>query len=170
MIFNPDLIRGFSYFSLDIGTYEWLNEDMEKRRVSVLVPYKTYDGSVYLFMQKRAKDRKRGGDMFGFFGGGIEESETPEEALLRESREELDLIPSGFSLFKKYDLPGTAYFSDAELYLFVLPVGDDFENRIDIKSEGQYARWFSREDYLKNKELIAGNLFIMDELYDELEK
>ena len=108
--------------------------------------------------------------MFGFFGGGIEESETPEEALLRESREELDLIPSGFSLFKKYDLPGTAYFSDAELYLFVLPVGDDFENRIDIKSEGQYARWFSREDYLKNKELIAGNLFIMDELYDELEK
>lgn len=143
---------------------------MDKRRVSVLVPYKTIDGVVYLFMQKRAKDHKRGGDMFGFFGGGIQESETPEEALFRESKEELGIIPENFHLFKKYDLSATKYFSPAELYLFVMPIDDGFEKGITISSEGQYAKWFSREEYLQNKESIAGTLSIMDELYDVLEE
>ena len=108
--------------------------------------------------------------MFGFFGGGIEEFETPEEALLRESKEELDFVPKNFSLFKKYDLPATTYFTEAELYLFTLPVGGDFEKKINIQSEGQYGKWFSRGDYLQSKESIAGNLFIMDELYDALDR
>jgi mutator protein MutT len=142
---------------------------MEKRRVSVLVPYKIENNSVYLFMQRRAKDHARGGNMFGFFGGGIQELETPEEALMRESKEELNIIPKNFYLFKKYDLPATTYFSESELYLFALPVDENFEKSIKILlSEGQYGVWFSKEDYLKNKELIAGNLFIMDELYNQL--
>ena len=143
---------------------------MEKRKVSVLVPYYIADTSVYLFMQKRKKDNPRGGDMFGFFGGGIEELETPKEALVRETKEELGIIPENFSLFKKYDLEATTHFSPAELYVFTMPVDKDFEQTITLNSEGQYGKWFSKKDYLQNKDFIAGSLFIMDELYEELIK
>jgi len=140
----------------------------ERRKVSVLVPYRIISDSVYLFMQKRAKNNPRGGNMFGFFGGGIQESETPEEALNREVKEELNIIPINFSLFKKYDLEATAYFSAAELYVFILPVDENFEKEIILNSEGQYGKWFSKEDYLQNKDSIAGSLFIMDELYENV--
>ncbi len=142
----------------------------QKRRVSVLVPYRIADGSAWLFMQKRAKDHVRGGDMFGFFGGEIQESETPEEALTREIKEELDFIPENFSLFKTYDLPSTTHFPAAELHVFVFPAGEDFEKEIILNSEGQYGTWFDKEAYLRNKEHVAGSLFIMDELYDALSK
>lgn len=140
----------------------------EKRKVSVFTPYRIINDSVYLFMQKRAKDNPRGGNMFGFFGGGIEESETPEEALTREAKEELGIIPKNFSLFKKYDLEATTHFSPAELYVFTMPVDKNFEQTITLNSEGQYGKWFNKEDYLQNKDSIAGSLFIMDELYEEL--
>ncbi len=107
-----------------------------KRKVSVLVPYKISNGLVCLFMQKRAKSQEKWPGMFGFFGGGIQEAETPEEDLLRESKEELDFIPIGFYLFKKYNLSATIYFSAAELYLFALPVTDDFERKITVQLEG----------------------------------
>ena len=113
---------------------------MEKRKVSVLVPYKTINNLVYLFMQKRAREHERGGDMFGFFGGGIQESETPDEALIRESEEELGVPPENFRLFKRYDLPATKHFSPAELHLFVMPVDDEFEKKVTVSSEGQYAK------------------------------
>lgn len=142
----------------------------EKRRVSVLVPYKVKDDSVLIFLQKRAKSANRGAGMFGFFGGGIQNSETPEEALVRESKEEIDLTPTNFYLYKKYDLPETTYFSAAELYLFILFVADDFEEKINIQSEGEYGKWFSKEDYINHKESIAGSLFILDELYEALHK
>ncbi len=142
----------------------------EKRKVSVLVPYRIINDSVHLFMQKRKKDHPRGGDMFGFFGGGIEESETPEEALMREIKEELNFIPHNFSLFKKYDLPATTYFSAAELHVFTLPVDEHFEQEITLNSEGQYGKWFSKNDYTQNKDFIAGSLFIMDELYNNILK
>ncbi|MFA5870290.1 MAG: NUDIX domain-containing protein [Candidatus Paceibacterota bacterium] len=143
---------------------------MEKRKVSVLVPYKVINGLVYLFMQKRAKNHERGGDMFGFFGGGIQETETPVQALVRESKEELNIIPENFRLFKVYNLSATKHFSSAELYLFLFCVNDDFERDVIVSSEGQYAKWFSREDYLQNKESIAGTLSIMDEIFNTLEK
>jgi len=143
---------------------------MEKRKVSVLVPYKMINGLAYLFMQKRAKNHERGGNMFGFFGGGVQETETPAQALVRESKEELNIIPENFRLFKVYDLPATKYFSSAELHLFLLLVNNDFERSVTVSSEGQYAKWFSRECYLQNKESIAGTLSIMDEIYNALEK
>jgi 8-oxo-dGTP pyrophosphatase MutT (NUDIX family) len=63
------------------------------RRTSELIPYRLINGEYCLFLQKRSKDAAPGADRFGMFGGGIEDGESPEAALLREIREELDYQP-----------------------------------------------------------------------------
>lgn len=60
---------------------------MKKRRVALIVPY-TSDGRILL--QDR-RDISKIGEEWGFFGGGIESGETPEQALLREVKEELSV-------------------------------------------------------------------------------
>ena len=60
---------------------------MKERRVSLIIPY-TEDGRILL--QDR-RDISKIGEEWGFFGGGIEEGETPERALVREAQEELEI-------------------------------------------------------------------------------
>ena len=60
---------------------------MSVKEVSVLILYNT-DGR--LLLQHRTKDAPTFPDYWAFFGGGIEECESAEEAVRRESLEELD--------------------------------------------------------------------------------
>ena len=49
-------------------------------------------------------------DHWDLIGGHVEEGETPEEALVREFKEELDLDLKEYSFYKKYEcLTGDAY-------------------------------------------------------------
>jgi 8-oxo-dGTP diphosphatase len=49
-------------------------------------------------------------DHWDLIGGHVEEGETPEEALVREVKEELDLDLKEYSFYKKYEcLTGDAY-------------------------------------------------------------
>ena len=59
---------------------------MPARNVSVLILYNA-DGK--LLLQHRTKDAPTFPDYWAFFGGGIEEGESPKEAVMRESLEEL---------------------------------------------------------------------------------
>ena len=134
------------------------------RKVSAFIPYKTKNGKVYIFLQKRAKNARRAPGMFGFFGGGIEEGETAYEALLREVKEELDFVPNKEpNLYQELSLPVV------DLSFFTLRVDDDFESKIKIL-EGDYGKWFSEEDYIKNKDLITGEHSVLDKLYMDLIK
>jgi 8-oxo-dGTP pyrophosphatase MutT (NUDIX family) len=69
--------------------------------------------------------------MFGIFGGSVEEGETPEDALFREIREELDYQPRNLMFFRKYE------HADHEQYVFFDEVGENFENEIQVL-EGEY--------------------------------
>ena len=60
---------------------------MAVRNVSVLG---LYNDKKEILLQHRSKDAKRLPDHWAFFGGGIEQGETPEQALARESIEELE--------------------------------------------------------------------------------
>ena len=49
-----------------------------KRKVSVLIPYKIRSGNIFVFLQKRADDAKILPGHFAFFGGKLEEGESYE--------------------------------------------------------------------------------------------
>lgn len=60
-----------------------------------------------VYLQKRTKDAPRLPDYFGFFGGGAEGNENPEETLQREIKEEMNIVPAEFSHFKTYEFEGS---------------------------------------------------------------
>ena len=75
-------------------------------------------------------------------GGHIEEGETPEEALLREVKEELNIDLKQYKFFKEYIcLEGDAYPNIKYIYSgkINLPI-----EKITLL-EGDYARYFKRE-------------------------
>jgi 8-oxo-dGTP diphosphatase len=59
---------------------------MNARHVSVLI---LYDGHGRILLQHRTADAPSFPDYWGLFGGGIEDGETPEQAVKREILEEL---------------------------------------------------------------------------------
>lgn len=132
-----------------------------KRKVSLLIPYQIRHGKFFVFLQKRAKDAKRLPDYFGFFGGGIENNESSEEALKREILEELDFVPEEYKLLRLYD------FEQGAKYVYILKVSDNFEKNIKIL-EGEYGKFFSEEDVLRESKLIDEDRVVLKDLYELL--
>ena len=73
-----------------------LPDDIQLSAVGALLT--TSDGR-YLIQLRDDRNGVRMRGHWGVFGGEIESGEEPEEALLREMREELDFTPSNFSWF-----------------------------------------------------------------------
>src|SRR3989344_6220547 len=80
---------------------------MEKRKHACLIPFYREGNEVLVFLQKRSKDAKRLPDYFGFWGGGLDGSETPEEGLKREITEELGIELTQFDFFNHYEFYGS---------------------------------------------------------------
>jgi 8-oxo-dGTP diphosphatase len=100
-----------------------------------------FDKDKRILLQHRAKDAERLPDFWGFFGGGIEKGETPEQALIRESQEELDYTPRKPRLLI---IQNFEHQNDKNIkYVFV----EEFDNKIELhQSEGQAMAWFSLEE------------------------
>lgn len=128
-----------------------------KRRVSILIPYKK-DNDIFVYLQKRSENAKRIPGYFGFFGGGAEEDESPEEALRREMKEEINFIPEDYVHFKQYE------FNESIKYIFILEVDDDFEEKI-IVLEGEYGKWFGEKDILQEPKLIEEDKIVLKDFY-----
>ena len=76
-------------------------------------------------------------------GGHIEEGETPDEALVRETKEELDIDLKDFKFFKKYECPeGDAYPNIKYIYSGKINLPIDEITLL----EGDYAKYFKREE------------------------
>ncbi len=128
-----------------------------RRKISTLIPYKIRENKVLVYLQKRSKDAKRLPDFFGFFGGGIERGENPEEALRREMKEEINFVPEGFQHFKKYE------FDRSIKDIFILEVLDGFEDKVAVL-EGEYAKWFNEQEALDEPKLIDEDKLVLKEL------
>ena len=95
--------------------------------------------------------------MFGIFGGQYEGDETPETALFREIREELDYQPISVSFFRKYE------YIDWEEHVFVTEVGENFENEIRVL-EGQYGRFLSEAE-LQAETLMGVDRIVLNDVF-----
>jgi 8-oxo-dGTP pyrophosphatase MutT (NUDIX family) len=133
------------------------------RKISVFVPYRLQNGKIFVYLQKRAKDAKRAPDLFGLFGGGIEENETAEEALKREIKEELNYIPKKAIPFKIYET------NDRVANVFIEAVDELFEDQVQVL-EGEYGKWFEAEEALNEPKLIDLDKVMIKDLCGSLGK
>ncbi|HEV3245065.1 MAG TPA: NUDIX domain-containing protein [Candidatus Paceibacterota bacterium] len=105
-----------------------------ERNVAVLLLYND-DGNVLL--QHRSEDALRFPGFWGFFGGGIEENETPGDALIREIREELGYEITNPEYFGAMEF--TAAANEGKIFLFLERF--DASQKI-VQREGQGMGWF----------------------------
>jgi 8-oxo-dGTP diphosphatase len=82
-------------------------------------------------------------DYWDLIGGHVEEGETPEEALVREVKEELDIDLKEFAFYKKFEcLTGDAY--ENIKYIYTGKINLPIEEITLL--EGVRAQYFSREE------------------------
>lgn len=88
-------------------------------------------------------------NMWDVPGGHVEPGETPEQCIVREMREEMEMDLSGFSLFSIMDFP------DRIEYTFWKKSNLDID-RITLH-EGQRLKWFDREEVEKTRLALGFN-------------
>jgi 8-oxo-dGTP diphosphatase len=94
--------------------------------------------------------------MWDIPGGHVENSETPEQCILREMKEEMDLDIEGFHLFSVTEFP------DRIEYTFWKKANLDID-RIRL-TEGERLKWFSERD-AKSTELASGFNKIVEDFF-----
>lgn len=98
------------------------------------------------------------------FGGYIEEGETPEEALVREVKEELAYNLKEYKFFKKYEcLEGDAHPNIK--YVYVGKVDKPIEEL--TLQEGEKLQFFSREEIPKVKFANILKKIVIDYINDK---
>src|SRR2546426_574727 len=130
---------------------------MENRDVSILIPYQIKNEEVLIFLQKREKNKKALPGHFAFFGGKLEDGETPDQALEREIREELCFTAKGYEFLGRY---GDTVGGFANVYF--LKIGDDFEKEIKVM-EGEYGKFFSEKSILIEQMIADGDKNIIED-------
>jgi len=131
---------------------------MYARRVALFV-LKNQEGRVIL--QHRTKTARRLPNHWAFFGGGIEQNETPEEAVRREAKEELGIDLKDAVFFKRYEfLEKDGVF---EKFVFVASLTHLPETLRKQQKEGQNLGLFSLKD-AKNLKITNNDLVVLQDL------
>lgn len=117
---------------------------MQKKSEKAVIAF--YDNQGRILLQDR-KGITKAGEEWGFFGGGIEPGETPEQALIRELKEELDIDLKKVELLTQYKvfLPGDNLYN--AIWLFVSPINIQIENL--EQKEGRDMKFFTVDESRK---------------------
>ncbi|MFH1769896.1 MAG: NUDIX hydrolase [Parcubacteria group bacterium] len=140
--------------------------DITGRTLSILIPYKIAKKMVFVYLQKRAKDAVRLPDWFGYFGGGADEGETPEETMLREIKEELSFVPVNYNYIGRYKLEAS-HGTVNDYSVYSVAVDDTFENNIKIL-EGDYGKFFTIDEALTEPKFIKTDKIILRDFVNKL--
>jgi 8-oxo-dGTP diphosphatase len=95
-------------------------------------------------------------NMWDIPGGHVENSETPEQCIVREMKEEMDLDIEGFHLFSVTEFPARTE------YTFWKKANLDID-KIQL-TEGKRLKWFSECD-TKSTELASGFNEIVEDFF-----
>ena len=110
---------------------------MAIRNVSVLI---LYNSTGHILLQHRTNDAFRLPNFWAFFGGGIEQGESPKEALEREIREELSYqVQSPYFLLEQKIRDEE---DENTKYVFV----EQYQDQPLQLGEGQAMGWFSPDE------------------------
>ncbi|MDO8668077.1 MAG: NUDIX domain-containing protein [bacterium] len=104
------------------------------RNVAVII---LYEKNKKILLQHRAENAKRLPGYWGFFGGGVEAGETPEQAVRRETREELnyELENPKLVMTQKFTYKG----DENTQYVFM----EEYDkNKKLTLGEGQGMKWY----------------------------
>ena len=113
------------------------------RNVAIII---LYDQDKKILLQHRAEDAKMLPGYWAFFGGGIEADETPEQAVKRETLEELNYTLKNPTLIIKQDFLSKD--ETTEKHVFV----EEFDPSKKITlGEGQNFGWFHLSEINKLK-------------------
>jgi 8-oxo-dGTP diphosphatase len=115
------------------------------RRASVLI---LYNEKKEILLQHRSKDARNAPNLWAFFGGGIEEGETPLQALEREIWEELEYKTKSPHFLGHFDYEGKS-----NVYTYVEKYD---ESQTLHQHEGQGLGWFTIADTV-NLEMKENN-------------
>jgi 8-oxo-dGTP pyrophosphatase MutT (NUDIX family) len=123
--------------------------DTDVYETGELIPWRNESGLIKAYLQKRDMQMDHYPGYIAVFGGAIEPGETPEEGMLREIKEELDVAPSEYRLLGVYASPG---------YLRHVFIG-----------EGEYGKFFN-PDQINAEPLISPETrAILKELFSALQ-
>jgi len=135
---------------------------MFTRRASILI---LYNQDKEILLQHRTKDAPYLPNFWGFFGGGIEKDETPEEAVIREIKEELSLDIKAPFFFNSYEIKEGE--NKYERFIYLLPTTLTAKQLRPYQNEGDNLRFFT----YKKTEKIKFNPFnkiILKEVFNFL--
>lgn len=120
---------------------------MIKRKVSVII---FYNNRKQILLQARTGISKFG-EEWGFFGGSIENGETPEEAIVRETKEELDYQLKEYFFFNEFHCVKPGF--DIILYVFITPLKNELKKF--NQKEGKEMKLYSLKQAKKLKMMFT---------------
>ena len=82
----------------------YINGANSMRKSAVFIPLVRKDGEIHILFEVRASSLKHRPSEISFPGGGIEEGETPMEAAIRETQEEIGSYPEDIKIISELDL------------------------------------------------------------------
>lgn len=137
-------------------------ETQKIRRVSIAI---FYDSLKNVIVQERGSHSKNG-EKYGFWGGSIEEGESPKEAIDRELREELNYTPDNIDFWLKHAhvvADGGKYDGWLiELHVFLSPITKSLEtSKIE---EGSGMSKFNIDEAISKEGFSDTDKFLLEKL------
>ena len=120
-----------------------------------------------ILLQKRDNRAPKNPGMWGFFGGRVEDGESPEQALTREALQELSLENVKFKFFGRYKIKESDGLN--EKFLFVAPLDVPLDRLKKNQKEGSDLGMFSFDD-LKTMKIPEPDQILHRELFGEKDK
>lgn len=140
-----------------------MNNKLDKRKISILIPYYVENSEVFAFLQRRSLKDGKLPDYFGFFGGGSEINETPEDCLKREIKEELGIHVTEYKHFCHYEFYGSI--KD----IFIMEVDKSFNDQVTINiDESQYGKFFDYDQMVAENKLIIEDKLVLSNFFAKI--